>query len=71
MHFSQFVVDFLAQDNLLGHVSYILAITSMIMRAMRWLRFFAILASLPIPKDHSFRSPTGWRTFNPSDPSPR
>ena len=46
MHFSQFVVDFLAQDNLLGHVSYILAITSMIMRAMRWLRFFAILAGV-------------------------
>ncbi len=38
--------DFTNPHNLAGHLSYILIIISMLMRSMRWLRFFAILSGL-------------------------
>ena len=41
---TQFWIDFSDPKNLVGHVSYVLLITSMMMRNMNWLRFFAILA---------------------------
>ncbi len=40
----QFWTDFSDPKNLVGHIAYALLITSMMMRNMNWLRFFAILA---------------------------
>ncbi|WP_425419293.1 Crp/Fnr family transcriptional regulator [Oricola indica] len=46
MQFAQFLDDFTAYENIFGHLTYVLAIVSMIMRTMSWLRFFAILSGL-------------------------
>ena len=46
MLLSQVVHDFTAWQNLFGHLVYILAIASMIMRSMTWLRSIAILSGI-------------------------
>lgn len=46
MLLSQVLHEFTSLQNVFGHLVYILAITSMIMRSMPWLRFFAILSGL-------------------------
>ena len=46
MSFSGVLADFANPHNLAGHLAYILIIVSMLMRSMRWLRFFAILSGL-------------------------
>ena len=41
---AEFWAAFSNPENLIGHVAYVLLITSMLMRSMNWLRFLAILA---------------------------
>ncbi len=42
----QFLDNFLDPANIVGHVSYVFLIMSMMMRTMHWLRFFAVCAGL-------------------------
>ena len=46
MLLSQVFHDFTSWQNVFGHLVYILAIASMIMRSMTWLRSVAILSGL-------------------------
>jgi len=46
MLLSQVLHDFTSWQNVFGHLVYILAITSMIMRSMTWLRSVAILSGI-------------------------
>jgi nitrogen fixation-related uncharacterized protein len=43
---NDFWADFLSVENILGHLAYVLAVISMIMRSMPWLRLFAILSGM-------------------------
>jgi len=42
--FMEFWANFIKPENIVGHVAYVLLITSMLMRNMNWLRALAILA---------------------------
>lgn len=45
-YLAEFWIDFSKSENILGHIAYILLITSMMMRRINWLRAVAILAGV-------------------------